>query len=531
MLHPTYATNGIAVAPHALAAQSAIAVLREGGNAIEAMVAAAATIAVVYPHMNSIGGDGFWLILPPGAQPVGIDACGRAGSLATIDHYRRAGLAAIPTRGPLAANTIAGTVSGWIEALDLAKRMGGKLALRRLLFDAIGYAQDGIAVTASQEAATASKLAELKEQAGFVRCYLPDGNVPRAGTRFRQPALGRTLFRLAEEGLDTFYRGKLATEMARDLNAVGAPVTLEDLHGQRATTVTPLRLRHSEADVYNLPPPTQGLVSLLILGILDRLQPRSVQVESPDYVHRIVEATKLAFGVRDQHIADPADVSVVPQTLLSDRVLTDLALRVDSSRALPWGNTLAPSDTIWMGVIDGSGLAVSFIQSTYHEFGSGVVVGDTGIVWQNRGASFRLDPGHLLALRPGKKPFHTLNPAGARFADGRSMVYGTMGGDGQPQTQAALFTRYAVHGYDAQAAVSAPRWLLGRTWGKPSDTLKLETRFDREFSSTLSARGHRTEALTDFDESVGHAGIAVRHPQGLFEAGSDPRSDGAAVGF
>ena len=531
MLNPTYATNGIAVAPHALAAQSALAILREGGNAIEAMIASAATIAVVYPHMNSIGGDGFWLILAPGMPPLGIDACGRAGALATIELYRERGLNAVPARGPLAANTVAGTIGGWIEALSISRRMGGKLPLKRLLLDAIGYAQDGIAVTRSQQLATAAKVQELRGEPGFARCYLVDGEAPRAGARFRQPALGRTLFRLAEEGLDTFYRGTLATELAQELAAVGAPVTLEDLQAHRAAVVTPLHLRHSRADLYNMTPPTQGLVSLLILGILDRLGSERTTADAAELVHLTVEATKHAFAVRDQYIADPDDMQLDPQTLLSDGPLNGLAGKVDRARALPWRGAGKTGDTVWMGVIDGSGLAVSFIQSTYHEFGSGVVVGDTGIVWQNRGASFRLDPDHLLALRPGKKPFHTLNPAAARLKDGRTMLYGTMGGDGQPQTQAALFLRYAVFGQNAQAAVSAPRWLLGRTWGRPSDSLKLEARFDPAIVAALRARGHEVEMLGEFDESVGHAGIAVRHPQGTFEAGADPRSDGVAAGF
>ena len=531
MLNPTYGTNGIAVAPHALAAQSALAILREGGNAIEAMIASAATVAVVYPHMNSIGGDGFWLILPPGMPPLGIDACGRAGRLATIERYREHGLAAVPARGPLAANTVAGTVGGWIEALSIARRMGGKLALKRLLLDAIGYAQDGIAVTGSQHVATAAKLQELREAPGFARCYVVDGEAPRAGTLFRQPALARTLFRLADEGLDSFYRGTLATELAHELAAVGAPVTLEDLQAHRAAVVTPLHLRHSRGDLYNMPPPTQGLVSLLILGMLDRLGLKQEGAETADFVHLIVEATKQAFAVRDRYIADPDDMRLDPQALLADEAVGGLVGKVDRTRAVPWRAAAKMGDTVWMGVIDRSGLAVSFIQSTYHEFGSGVVVGDTGIVWQNRGASFRLERDHLLALRPGKKPFHTLNPAAARLQDGRTMLYGTMGGDGQPQTQAAVFLRYAMFGQNAQAAVSAPRWLLGRTWGRPSDSLKLEARFDPAVAATLRARGHDVELLGEFDETVGHAGIAVRYPQGTFEAGADPRADGVAAGF
>jgi oxamate amidohydrolase len=531
MLNSAYATRGIAVAPHGLAAQSAAAILREGGNAIEAMVAAAATIAVVYPHMNSIGGDGFWLIVPPGAPPFGIDACGRAGTAATIDLYRKRDLNAIPVRGPLAANTVAGTISGWSEALSHSQRLGGNMPAHRLLADAIGYAQDGIPVTRSQHAATVAKRAELEPHPGFASTYLVGGEVPAAGARFRQPQLGATLSRLAEEGLESFYRGPLAQDIARGLAAVGSPVTLADLQRQRAATVTPLHLVHSRGDLYNLPPPTQGLVSLMILGVLDRLALDPQWADSADYVHLVVEATKQSFGVRDRHLTDPADMTIDPQAALREGALVQLAAKIDRRTAAAWGAKTAPGDTIWMGVIDGSGLAVSFIQSTYHEFGSGVVVGDTGVLWQNRGASFRLDPQHVLALRPGKKPFHTLNPAAARLRDGRTLVYGSMGGDGQPQTQAALFTRYALFGRTAQEAVTAPRWLLGRTWGKPSDSLKLEARFDPAVVNALRARGHEVEMLADFDESAGHAGMAVRHADGILEAAADPRSDGAAIGF
>jgi gamma-glutamyltranspeptidase/glutathione hydrolase len=184
-----------------------------------------------------------------------------------------------------------------------------------------------------------------------------------------------------------------------------------------------------------------------------------------------------------------------------------------------------------MGVIDGAGRAVSFIQSFYHEFGSGVVLRDTGITWQNRGCSFALDPAKLNVLKPGRKPFHTLNPALARLNDGRIMVYGTMGGDGQPQTQSAVFTKIVCHGMDAQAAVNAPRWLLGRTWGQTSDTLKLESRFDLAVASELSARGHEVEILRDYDETMGHAGCIIRHADGVLEGGADPRGDGAVAAF
>jgi gamma-glutamyltranspeptidase/glutathione hydrolase len=200
-------------------------------------------------------------------------------------------------------------------------------------------------------------------------------------------------------------------------------------------------------------------------------------------------------------------------------------------RALPWGTPSQRGDTVWMGAIDSAGRAVSMIQSIYHEFGSGIVLNGSGINWQNRGCSFSLDEGALNALKPRRKPFHTLNPALARLNDGRVIVYGTMGGDGQPQTQSAVFTRYAVFGQNMQQAISAPRWLLGRTWGQASDTLKLESRFDPALVDELKRRGHDVEVLQAFDETMGHAGGIARHPDGTLEAGFDPRSDGTAAGF
>ncbi len=219
------------------------------------------------------------------------------------------------------------------------------------------------------------------------------------------------------------------------------------------------------------------------------------------------------------------------QALLDSDHLATLASQITDGEAAAWGNGRGPGDTVWMGVMDSSGLAVSFIQSIYHEFGSGVVLPGTGITWQNRGAAFSLDPDHLLALAPGKQPFHTLNPAAARLKDGRTLVYGAMGGDGQPQTQAAIFTRHVIQGLPLQQAVSAPRWLLGRTWGQSSDSLKLEGRFDDETVLMLRLWGHEVELLPDFSESVGHAGAIVRHSNGMFEGASDPRSNGSAAGF
>ncbi len=286
--------------------------------------------------------------------------------------------------------------------------------------------------------------------------------MPAEGSRFTQPDLARTLSLLSEEGLDSFYRGTLAQHLAEEMVNLGIPITLADLQQQRARRVTPLHIRHSEGDIWNITPPTQGMVSLAILGITDHLD--MANADEVQTIHRIVEATKKAFALRDQHITDPRHVVKDLQALLDGETLATLASQIQDDRAAPWGTGRGPGDTVWMGVMDSSGLSVSFIQSIYHEFGSGVVVPGTGLVWQNRGAAFSLDPDHMLALAPGKQPFHTLNPAAARLKDGRTMVYGSMGGDGQPQTQAAIFTRHVIQRLPLQQAVSAPRWLLGRTW-------------------------------------------------------------------
>ena len=519
----------MAVAPHALAAQSALDVLREGGNALEAMIASAATITVAYPHMNGIGGDSFWLIHAPRAAPRGIDACGAAAQAASTGWYAARGIMrSIPFRGGAAANTVAGTISGWGLAYSLSRKWGGRLSLKRLFADAIYYADHGVAATASQSAATVAKHGELESQPGFRETFMPGGAAPVAGGVFKQPRLAQTLVRLSRAGLDDFYRGQLAEQIEYELAAAGSPLALDDLRRHRAKLVAPLALEHSLGTVFNLPPPTQGLVSLLILGMLDAL---SAGTEGADHVHLTVEATKQAFAIRDRYLTDPAYMTTDAQGLLAPESIRSLAAKIDRNRAAPWGAGRGPSDTVWMGVVDGSGRAVSMIQSLYHEFGSGVVLEETGINWQNRGCSFSLDATALNSLRPGRKPFHTLNPALALLRDGRALVYGTMGGDGQPQTQAAVFTRIAVFGMDPQTAVDAPRWLLGRTWGQTTDTLKLESRFPAGVPAVLGSRGHEIEILPDYDEAMGHAGAIVRHADGVLEGGADPRSDGAVAAY
>lgn len=530
MVHShTHTPAGIAVAPHALAARTAQTILREGGNAIEAMVAAAATIAVVYPHMNGIGGDSFWLLGAPSANGLsthGLDASGAAAQAVSPADY--AGLASIPFRGGKAAITVAGTISGWEQALAHSREhWQGKLPLSRLLADAIHYARDGMPATASQHRNTEAKRLELADIAGFSDTFLVNSAAPAPGSLFRQPRLAVTLERLCADGLDSFYRGQLAQDIAAELAQCGSPLRLADLQAHHARHVQPLSLQHTQGTVYNMPPPTQGLVSLIILGLMDRLGASHMDPLGADFVHLAVEAAKQAFAVRDAHIGDPRQLRADPSSFLTPAALDAMAARIDMRQAAPWGQGKGPADTIWMGVIDNAGRSVSMIQSIYHEFGSGIVLPATGINWQNRGASFSLQPGHINELAPGKLPFHTLNPALAQLDDGRTMAYGTMGGDGQPQTQSAIFSRTILHGLSPQAAIDAPRWLLGRTWGQSSDTLKLESRFSEATLQELAARGHEVEVRGAYDEAFGHAGCVIRHADGSFSGGADPRSDGA----
>ncbi|MAZ16594.1 MAG: gamma-glutamyltransferase [Ahrensia sp.] len=528
MLHSAIGYRGAVSAPHRAAALAGRDVLETGGTAIEAMVAAAATIAVTYPHMNGIGGDGFWLIHRPGEAPVGISACGQAAGLATPGWYADRGYrAALPTRGGEAALTVPGTIGGWERALSLVPE-AKRLPLAHLLRSAIAYARDGIAVTGNQSRTTAEKWAGLKEVPGFADLFLVDGAPPAPGHRLCQPALARTLESLAENGLASFYKGAIAAAHAAYLSEHGSPLRQQDFSFFQVQTVTPLRVESSWGSLYNMPPPTQGVASLMILAIFDRLNVD--QGEGFAHLHGLIEATKQAFLLRNAHLGDPSTMAEQAQSWLDVSVLDKLTGRIDRENALPWPHVPKQGDTVWMGAADADGTVVSFIQSVFWEFGSGLTCPETGVVFQNRGAGFSLGDGPN-QLAPGKRPFHTLNPALAQLSDGRVLAYGTMGGEGQPQTQAAVFTRFAQFGTDLQQAITAPRWLLGKTWGDDTTTLKLEDRFDPFLVNQLKNAGHQIELIPEFSDLAGHAGAVLRHPTGLLEAASDPRSDGDAVAF
>lgn len=520
--------NAGVTAPHRAAALAGRDVLNTGGTAIEAMVAAAATIAVVYPHMNGIGGDGFWIIHRPGKEPIGISACGTAAALATPDFFHARGYrTAIPARGAHAALTVPGTIKGWDLALSLVPERR-RMPLRDLLGNAIAHAAQGIAVTANQADCTRDKLDGLRNVPGFAPAFLVDGAVPKAGARLVQAALGATLDHLAHAGLGSYYTGDVAAIHGAFLQDNDSPLRRTDLAGFAAQQVRPLTLDTSHGRLFNMIAPTQGVASLMILGVFDRLDVR--KGESFDHIHGLIEATKQAFIRRNAELGDPAHMNVAAQDWLTSDQLDAMAARIDRATALPWPHEPKAGDTIWMGASDKDGTVVSFIQSVYWEFGSGLTCPQTGVYFQNRGAGFSLSAGPN-QVGPGRKPFHTLNPALAHLNDGRVMSYGTMGGEGQPQTQSAIFSRHVQFGMDLQAAVTAPRWLLGKTWGQDTTTLKLENRFDPGLVAALAQAGHEVEMLGPFSDLTGHAGALVRHANGLVETASDPRADGAALSF
>jgi gamma-glutamyltranspeptidase len=528
-LHTAGHRRGVVCAPHALAAEAGRDILGEGGNALEAMVAMAASIAAVYPHMNHIGGDGFWLIREPNKRVRAIMAAGPAGSLAKPELYHEHD--AIPSRGPLAALTVPGAIGGWKLAVEAARLVGGKgVPLSVLLHAAIGQARNGYKVTRSQARLTAEKLSELKNVPGFAPTFLVDGKPPEVGATLKQDALVYTLDHLARIGLDDFYRGDVGREIAADLERIGSPVTRDDLMRYEARIADPLSVKLNVGTLYNTPPPTQGLASLIILALYERL--RVAEAESFEFAHGLVECTKRAFRVRDRVVTDPARLPAQPAEFLDPKFLDVDLQKINRRKAAKWPAPAGEGDTIWMGAADSSGLAVSYIQSLYWEFGSGCVLPKTGVLMQNRGSSFSLDRKALNHLAPGRLPFHTLNPALAVLNDGRVIAYGAMGGDGQPQSQAMIFSRHVLHGQSLDKAIDAPRWLLGRTWGSNVTNLRMESRFDGHLIDRLMSAGHYVEVLSEpYSDTMGHAGAVVIHPNGTLEGAHDPRADGGAAGL
>ncbi|WP_136485820.1 gamma-glutamyltransferase family protein [Vibrio sp. H11] len=510
-------------APHYKAAQVGQQILDAGGTASEAMVAAAAMISVQYPHMNGIGGDSFWLIAKKGQTPVAIDGCGAAALNIDVDAFRAKG-SELPEAGADASITMAGTVAAWQKALEMDAT---NLPLIQLLQPAIDAARSGIEVTQSLVNASEKTYQRLASLPAFAERFLKQGKTLQVGDTLINEALANTLTRLAESGLDDFYRGEIAELAAKELQQAGSPLGLKDFHAHQARVLAPLSVQTSKGRLYNFGAPTQGVASLLILAIYDRL---AAQAESEiDHIHLLVEATKQAFIIRDREVCDEENLTQPLQEWLTESVIDECVSNVSLQKALPWPHQAKPGDTIWMGASDQYGTMVSFIQSVYWEFGSGLLLPETGILWNCRGKSFSLDASHHNVLAAGKKPFHTLNPAYAELNDGSRMSYGTMGGEGQPQTQACLFSRYHYQGDTLADAVAKPRWLLGRTWGNSTNNLRLERSLYDAYGEQLMQRGHDVTYVADVNELMGHAGAIVLNSEGKACATSDPRSDGRSI--
>lgn len=527
---PVFAHAAVA-APHRLAALAGQAILAAGGNAIEATVAMAGAVAVVYPHMNSIGGDGFWLIRTPDGKVRSIEACGFAGARATIPAYRAKGYDAVPVRGADAALTVAGAIGGWMLALELSKALGGRMSVKDLVAQAEALAREGVPVSQSEGRYNVKERAAILAVPGFAKHFLGEGGKqPEAGSIRKQTKLAAVFEQLGHAGLADFYRGDIAREIAGNLERAGSPVTREDLARYEARWREPLKTQLPGVTLYNNPPPTQGLASLILHGVFERLEAK--EAESPAHWHGLIEAAKRAYAIRDRVVTDFDHLAADPASFLTPERLAREADAVKPGRAASWPFAKDDGDTIWMGAIDGSGLAVSFIQSLYWEYGSGVVLPNTGILWQNRGMAFSLDPRALNPLQPGRRPFHTLNTPLAVFDDGRVASYGAMGGDGQPQFQAQVFFRAIRYGLSVSEALDRPRFLFGRTWGAGSATLKVENRTDGHLLDRLASLGHEIEVIDKpYADMFGHAGLLIRDAKGAIHADHDPRSDGGAEGL
>ncbi|MCO5975578.1 gamma-glutamyltransferase family protein [Ideonella oryzae] len=518
--------RGLVTSPHPLASQAGLAVLAEGGNAVEAAIAIAAALCVVYPHFTGLGGDAFWLLADGQGAVQAISGIGQAAQ--DVGGYG----AGIPVRGPRSALTSAAAVDSWAQAHAFsAAHWQGRLGWSRLLDPAVVLASEGFPVSASQALWAQRRGTELGTWPGFVAQFCAQGRHPAPGQPVRLPALARTLARLAQQGPREFYEGELAERLAAGLEAAGSPLRLADLQATRARCEAPLRLPYRQGELLTIAPPTQGITTLQAMGILSHGDLASLGEGSAQHYHRVVEAIKRAFIDRDRWLADPEFADVPVAELLAPDHLQRLAQGISPDMALPWPHRFQTGDTVYIAVADGQGRCVSLLQTIYYDWGSGVVAGDTGVLWHNRGAAFHPDPAHRNGLQPGKRPFHTLNP-GIYLEGGRPrLLYGTQGADGQPQTLAMLLTRLIDHGLDPLEALRRPRFLLGRTFSDSRDSLKLESDVGAAVMDTLRRLGHEVQPIEAQSALAGQPGVIHLAPDGWLEGAHDPRSEGLALGL
>lgn len=518
-------TRGMVTSPHAAASAAGLDVLRAGGNAIEAAIAIGAALCVTYPHFTGLGGDAFWVIGDRHGMLRTVSGIGQAA--AQLPPYS----GAIPLRGAASAITTAATVDTWNQAYQISRTSWGGRQPWASLFDrALGYAAEGFPVTPSQHFWHTLRANELRSLPGFAATFAPHGRIPAIAERFAQPALAKSIARIARFGAREFYEGELAERITHGLREAGSPLTLNDLARTQARDEAPLRVAYRDGELVSMRPPTQGVTTLQIMGMLDRFDIAQIAEGTADYYHLLVEAVKCGFVERDRFVSDPEFNSVPVDDMLSPAVLDAHARSINLREARPWPHVFRPGDTVFIGATDSEGRSVSVLQTVYFDWGSGVVAGDTGILWHNRGASFSTNPGHHNVVQPGKRPFHTLNP-GMYLKNGRPhLLFGTQGADGQPQTLAAILTRVIDYGMDPLTALVRPRFLLGKTFSDTRDALKLEEDAGADVFAKLAARGHEVSVIPAQSPLAGHPGMIRIESDGTASGAHDPRSDGRALG-
>jgi gamma-glutamyltranspeptidase/glutathione hydrolase len=514
------AANGLVASGHPLATAAGLAALREGGNAVDAAVAAAAVCAVVMPHRTSIGGDVFALVYDAHTREV--SAYNGSGAAPHALDPERFG-SAFPSEGALLA-TVPGLVAGLAELV--AER--GRLGLDRALASAISYAENGFPVTdvlAEATAAEGERLVRDEEAAGV---FGPRGRWPQTGEMLQQPDLATSLRAIAKDGAEAFYRGELGERFATAIAAQGGAIDRADLAAHRTDRPQPLAIDYRGLRVYGQPPVSQGHILLEELGIAEGLDLGSQEWGSAELVHLMVETKKLAFADREAHAGDPARVDFDARRLLDPGFIASRrrALNTKASERSEAGSLMTPADTTYLAVVDRDGNAVSLITSVFSAFGAACVVPGTGILLNNRLSGFSLDPKSPNALAPGKRPVHTLNTVIVLDGSTPRFVFGTPGRHAQVQTNFQLAVGLIDFGMDVQAAIEEPRW-----FHETGRTLKVERRFNEAVRRALAAKGHEVAVLGDWDEVTGGAQAIAIEPNGSFAGGADPRREGQAAGY
>lgn len=521
----TLAFNGMVATSHYLATGAGLQVLRDGGTAADAVIAANAVLTVVYPDQTSIGGDCFLLYHEASTGALhALNGSGRTPGSASAASIRNSGHEQMPVRG-IHAVTVPGTVDAWSQ---IAERFG-RLGLDRLLQPAIGYARDGFPVSPRLAGGIARAAELLGADPYATSIYLPGGSAPKAGDRLVLADLARSLETVAREGRAVYYDGEIAERIVAASAALGGTFTGEDLSNHRGQWVDPIDIDYRGVTVAGMPPNSQGMTALLSLNMASQVS--LGEWGSSAHLHPLIEAKKRAFAVRDTRLGDPAFAAIDVDHLLSDAYARELWADYDPAQALGGGPS-AHGDTVYLCAVDRDGNAASMIQSIFMDFGSGVVVPGTGIVLQNRGAYFRLEDGHPNSFAGGKRTLHTLMP-GMLYRDGDLWgPIGTQGGDAQAQVHLQLVTDLIDFGMEPQEAIEAPRWLAGGGPDDPPAMVTVEEGISTETREGLGALGHVVTGTGRFDPKFGHAQMILRDPStGLLRGGADPRADGAALGL